>query len=543
MTLSILHHMRRSADQWRYGSPLYNWSLSGTAPDHLIVKPVDQWPGDAEAGQWLCQGAFVLEDDQLELHRPEWEPEGVSERWLEHMHGFTWLRDLRAMGGEQARQQARAMIAHWIAHYPGWHKLAWRPDIAGERVAMWIALYECFGPVADEDFHDAFYPSLFKQARHLAKSLPGALSGVGLLKGWKGLLYAGLAFAGRESWIEQALDGMEKEIERQVLGDGMHVSRSPAHLLSALQILLDVRTALAAGGYPLPEAVQHAIDRMGPALRFFRHADKHLAIFNGSQEGHERFIDCVLGQTGLRGKPLSNLPGAGYERLSLGRTTVIFDCGKPPAAPYDRDAHAAPLAFEVSYGKERIFNACGTHPTLPEWHETLRATAAHCALTIDQRNAYEIRADGHFARKAKNVVSLREDTQNSCLAEGSHDGYLPISGIIHRRRLYLTDKGHDLRGEDLLTCTTGLARPHEVAVRFHIHPRVLVSLIRDGEEALLRLPSGIGWRFHQAGGHLCLEDSVALHQGTRTRKTKQLVIYGQITEDQYKIKWALQREG
>ena len=34
-------------------------------------------------------------------------------------------------------------------------------------------------------------------------------------------------------------------------------------------------------------------------------------------------------------------------------------------------SHAAPLAFEMSYGRERIIVNCGSHPTNPEWQDML----------------------------------------------------------------------------------------------------------------------------------------------------------------------------
>jgi uncharacterized heparinase superfamily protein len=136
----------------------------------------------------------------------------------------------------------------------------------------------------------------------------------------------------------------------------------------------------------------------------------------------------------------------------------------------------------------------------------------------------------------------RNESKDAILLEGSHDGYVPLNGITHRRRLYLSREGHDLRGEDSLTCSTGLGKPAEVALRFHLHPRVQVSLIQDGAEALLRLSGGAGWRFSHGGGRLALENSLYLGSGAQPRKTKQLVIHAPMDSDFAQIKWALQRE-
>ena len=531
-----------------YKSPVYNWSLRGGAPSELIVKPTDPWPGKSDAARMLCAGAFVMGGNQLGLRGDCWEPFGVDEVWLAHMHGFSWLRDLRTMGGDTARKQARAMVESWIEQYNSWHDLPWRSDILGQRVSMWIALYDFFGESASTDFQEQYFDSLIRQARHLSRTLLDGAYGIGLLYAVKGLLYAGLAFEGYESWVEQALDLLKIEVKAQILGDGAHVSRAPMPLLEALQILLDIRSALAAARYPLPEYVQHAIDRMGPALRFYRYNDKHFALFNGAIKGDTALVDFVLNQANVRGKGLQSLSCVGYERMALGRTMIMFDGGASPPWPHDACAHAAPLAFEMCYGRERMFVSCGSHISDASWRDSLRATAAHCTLGLDYRNACEISESGHFLRKVGPVEIVREENKEAILVEASHDGYVPLNGMVHRRRLYLSEDGHDLRGEDTLVSSIGaskesLGKEIDIAVRFHLHPKVMVSLVQEGTEALLRLPSGVGWRFSHSAGVLALEDSVYLGDGTHPRKTKQLVIYGRSSEAQAQIKWRVSREG
>ncbi len=543
MIPNLVRKIRRNASEMACSSLLYNWSLRGDTPDRLTVKPVDPWAGTIEAGRWLCDGAFALSGDQLSLSGGCWEPEGVDSAWLDHMHGFEWLRDLRTLGGEEARQQALWLTESWIYYHPRWSAMPWRADLCGSRVAMWISHFEFFVEAAGPDFQDIFFDSLVKQARHLSRVLPGESSGIGLLKGIKGLLYAGLAFEGKDAWAAQALDLLNQEIARQVLRDGAHISRSPAQHLQALQIFLDIRSALQAAGRIVPETLQHGIDALGAALRFFRYGDGGLATFHGTQEGPRALLEAVLSQANVRGKGLNTLPCAGFEKMTGGRTLVMLDCGRPASRPHDKASHASPLAFEMAYGKERIFVSCGTHPSNGDWRDALRATAAHNTACLDYRNACEIRADGSFARRPRTVSAVREETRDCCLVEASHDGYGLLNGTEHRRRLYLSDQGQDLRGEDIFTAHAAPAKVIDVAIRFHIHPRVMVSLVGDGGDALLRLPSGIGWRFHQSGGTLKLEDSVYLGEDSRPRKTRQLVIYGAMSEPEFRVKWAMRREG
>ena len=519
------------------------WKLAGTVPEKLILSPTDVWKGSAEKARWLIHGGiFTLEGDQLELHNAEWNPDGVDDSWIRYIHGFEWLRDLRCLGGDKGRMAARAMLADWMCQHPHVDDVNWRPDILGLRLTNWLSNFTFFGESASEEFQTNFYISVARQVRQLAKTVPGNLAGIPLLHALRGLAYAGLALEGREQLLEQALNLLHKEIGRQILSDGGHVSRSPQQLLDAIIVLVDIRAALRQGGYPCPEKIIHALDRAVPALRFYRHADRHFALFNGCQEGHEELVRQVSLQSGSRARTLNSLPHTGYERLCVGRGLIIMDTGKPPKWPHDVTSHAAPLAFEMSYGRERIIVNCGSHPTNAEWQDMLRFTAAHSTLTIDDRNAYEIHKDGSLSRKAKKVSLNREDMIGAVLVDASHDGYVPVNGITHRRRLYYADQGNDLRGEDTLTCTTGLTREHAVALRFHLHPKVNVSLVKDGEEAILVLPGGTGWKFTASGAQLVIEDSVYLGEGIRPRKTHQLVIVSAMTEDNLQIKWALQRE-
>lgn len=539
---ALIDRLRTNAGRVAYGSFLYNWSLSGETPRRLLVKPSDPWPGDAERGRWLCGVLFSVDSEEQLAEGDEWSPEagGMS---AEALHTFEWLRDLRAMGRDAARQKARILVESWIDRYQNWDEKAWAPDLAGRRLAIWIALYDFFGESGGDDFQEKFFDSLSRQARHLSRTLSAGLGALPLLYGIKGLAFAGIALEGRSAWREQALELLDHVAKRHILSDGGHISRAPNQLLETLRGFIDIRCALRAGGHTVPASLQQAIERMGAALRFFRHGDKEFALFNGTQEEKATLIDAVLAQSGTGNKIPRRLPDSGYERLSIGRALLVADTGNAPAFPEDRSAHVAPLAFEFSFGRDRVFTACGAHPASAEWNEVLRGTAAHTALTLDHRNAFEIREDGHIGRRARHVQADREEQEDACLLEMTHDGYVPLNGILHRRRIYLGDRGQDLRGEDILTCTVGLGKAVDVTARFHLHPKVGATMTQDGSAVLLRLPGGTGWRFHHSDVcKLSLEPGIYLGSGSRPRKTLQIVLSTSMDADLCRIKWALQKE-
>ena len=106
-----------------------------------------------------------------------------------------------------------------------------------------------------------------------------------MLSAVRGLAFGGLCLPGCEKALGQALRLLDRELPPQVLPDGGHIERNPERHMLVLRHLIDIRTVLRAARHEVPEVLQHAIDRMAPVLRFFRHGDGGLALFNGGLGG------------------------------------------------------------------------------------------------------------------------------------------------------------------------------------------------------------------------------------------------------------------
>ena len=111
---------------------------SGPAP----VPAADSWPGDAARGAAIGQGIFALGGQTIRDPAPLWAPVGASPSWLEELHGFEWLRDLRAASGDAGRRAGRELVGRWIENCRDWDALAWRPDLIGRRLMAWLSHYE-----------------------------------------------------------------------------------------------------------------------------------------------------------------------------------------------------------------------------------------------------------------------------------------------------------------------------------------------------------------------------------------------------------------
>jgi len=520
-----------------FALPLYPLTLTTRVSTALFVSPPDPWPGNAEAGRAIVHGSFTLAGRTLRYPAPLWEPLGAGRRFSAALNGFSWLRDLRAAGGDGPRRAARELVTLWLDANETWNPLSWDPVVTGERLANWLGQYDFYAASADIDFRHRLLGHMARQARHLARVLPAGLGASDALTAIKGLVLAGVCLPAGEAWLARGLALLRRELPRQILADGGHVERSPARQMQVLRDLIDLRAALHAGEMAVPPDLQAAIEQMTPMLRLFQHGDGALALFNGSNESEGWLVDMVLQRADGRGRTILNAPDSGFQRLHAGRSLVIVDTGAPPPPGADRDAHAGTLSFEMSVGRERLIVNCGAFTGDGPWRQAQRTTAAHSTLVLDDRNSSEILRDGGLARRPRMVTCRRHEAEGDILLDLSHDGYEAL-GALHHRQLYLSANGEDLRGEDRLEGpATG-----DFALRFHLHPEVQASLSQSGETALLRLAKAGGWRLRARGAELRLEESIYLGQDSVLRRSQQIVLSGSCRPGQTVIKWALQRE-
>jgi uncharacterized heparinase superfamily protein len=506
-------------------------------PDAPAQPVRDPWLGGLERGAALMRGEIALDGGAAPLRPGSFGPSTLNPLLRATVHGFTWLRDLRALGTDAARMRARALVSDWIAE-PAPDPIAERPDVIGARVTAWLGQYDFFAASADDGFRQRLMARLVADARMLAAALPAEELDARAITAVKGVIAAAVALPEHTAFLARGLRVLPQELNRQILPDGCHCERSPSQQLAVLMDLVEIRTLLQAAGAPAPEALVRAIERMGPALRLMRHGDGGLALFNGTREDSNARIEAVLSQAGRAGRMPSQLPEGGFHRLQAGRTVLIMDCGPPAAAKLDRLAHAGTLGFELSVGRERLIVNCGALPGAgPDWHDATRASAAHSTLVIAETNSSDLRPAGLGSRRPTAVEVSRQEASGAHWLHASHDGWRIPFGAIHRRRVYITESGEEIRGED----TVEAAQPQPFIVRFHLHPTVKTSLQQDGEAVLLRLPSGGFWRLRADGARVSLDRSIYLG-GEVPRETEQIVLTGSQDGPQ-QVLWALLRLG
>jgi uncharacterized heparinase superfamily protein len=528
-------------------------TLGHGMPGTFFAVAADSWPGDAVSGQRLMAGEFVASgiaghvapDDR----DPPWQRPTADPMWLASLNSFGWLRDLRDCGDPGGAAVAVRLIDDWLARESRFSPVTWSREVLAARLVEWIRHYDWLATAAEPNFTARFVYSLSRQRLHLKRVARAGLVGHEAITLLRGLIFGDLAFIREGKHYEKSLDQnttkLARFVKRYVLHDGVVAERAPYLQVAILRQLIDVVAALASAERKPPAEITAAIERLAPMLRFFRHGDGGLALFNGSWEGDRALIDLVLARSGSgEGAPAMAL-ASGFQRLAAGTSLVIADAGSPPGRGMDNQAHAGTLSFEMSAAHERLIVNCGIYPAAPkEWRQFMRFTAAHSTAVVDDKNSTEINNHGKLEYRAGNVVVDRADDHGAQWLDMSHDGYRSLFGIIHRRRIWLSADGGDLRGEDLLSGPEGkpVAAPDKrFIIRFHLHPAVKATLAQSGQAVLMRMPSGRGWRLRASGAGVGLAESIYLGEEGRQRRTEQIVLVGQVPAEGASVKWALTR--
>lgn len=512
-----------------FGSGVYAWALKHSKVSFpASVNPV--FEGDAKRGQSIPLSQLL--EAIRSAQSPGSQPHPSVDRFL-------WLADLQASGLQTSARVARDIMHEWLAHHQRWDHQSWQLDILAARLSVWITAFSFLRNGAETRFVSALSATLCQQANHLANAIrlrAPVMQGFGIEKA---LIYCAVALPSHAARLPRHLELLRLSIDAEVLADGGHVSRNPDVHLSALDHLIEIRAALVGQSNGTPVWLQAAIDKMTPMLRTFVLGDGQLAHFNGAGLADANHIRTTLKASEATGRAVTNSPHSGFQRMSAGRTVVIMDAGitsktAPPAV-----GNAGTLSFELSIAKQRLVVNCGMPCDGNQALATaLRGTPAHSTLTLGEMNSSALTPDGQLgSRRAWQMQSVRREVDKNSLIEATHQGYAAPYGLSHKRALFLSADGQELRGEDQISGSgneTGV-------IRFHLHPSVQASLTEAGDSILLKYGKSVGWRFHTSNSELILEPSLYYEQETR-RQTQQIVLAFRHTAADTVIKWRFAME-
>lgn len=548
------------AESWRLlsyqlrGSPLFGFRYAGRYPERLLIAPTDLRTSDPTVAADVYSGRFLFAGQMVDVGEDSvFDIEPPGEEWARRLHGFGWLRHLRA--SDMASQpNGRSLVADWIRLANRHPAVAWETEVLSRRIISWLAQAPLILEGCDFAFYTRFIRSLTRQTRRLRRVVGAAPAGLPRLRAMIALTSAALSMSDADAFVKQASRALDAELQKQVLPDGGHVSRNPGTLIDLLVDLLPLRQAFTARGIQPSRALMAVIDRMMPMIRFFRHGDGGFARFNGMGDTQSDVVATALAYDDARGSPVLNAPHSGYQRVVAGPTLVLMDSGAPPAMPLSGSAHAGCLSFELSVGRQLVVVNCGS-PSVgaPRLRRLARTTAAHSTASLNDTSSCRFLNRPGLSQRfgevvvsgPQNVTVERGQEEGGTVILARHDGYAERYGVIHHRRLQLSATGDRLDGADLFTTPRGQPGKRTgkdaFAIRFHLHPSLEALQAEAGGPIELVFVDGEMWQF-EATLDANLEDSIFFSDVHGNRPSLQIVLFGRV-QQQAEVSWSFRRVG
>lgn len=544
----------RAATYRYHSSFLYRWRYAGRAPERLLIAPIDLRTTDPTIAHDIYEGRFVFAGTGIDVTDfSVFEAEAPNEEWARALHGFSWLRHLRATDIAISRSNARALIDEWLRHTSYYDPIAWEPDVVARRLISWLSQTPMILDGCDFPFYRRFMRSLNRQTRHLRRTAFDGRPGLPRLQVMIALASAALTMSDQPRFLRVSSRLLDLELVRQILPDGSHASRNPGVALELLMDLLPLRQAFTSRGGQPSRILLSAIDRMMPMLRFFRMGDGSFARFNGLGDTPSDLLATVLAYDDVRGAPLANAPHSGYQRIDAGGTIIVMDAGRPPPMNYSVNAHAGCLSFEMSVGRQRLIVNCGSPGVeTVAMRRMSRTTAAHSTVTLNDSSSCRFLTRswaGEWLGEAIISGPTRVDVDrrtegDTTVVIARHNGYASRFGIVHERRLSLSDAGDRLEGIDSFFDPSGQpfrrSGKDAFAIRFHLHPSVRVTQNDSGNGLIIELLDGERWEFETDMPKPVIEESILFAEARGNRPTDQIVIYGRVQQNQ-SVSWQFHR--
>lgn len=531
--------------------------FSAFLPKQIIIAPRDLNTADPLMAEEFYRGRYVLGGSLIETQGTSpFKIDDAEIAWKEALHRFGWLRHLSAKEDALSASHARSAITDWIETGSVENReIAWRYDIAAMRLIAWLCHSDMILNNVDHEFHVRFRRSLAAHVRFLKRHGPAIPESYSRALAYIALSYASVCHDNQQQALAFAREKLARELDAQILPDGGHVSRNPSVIVDFLSLLLPFRQACSVVGVETPAGVSSAIERMLPALRFYRLGDGNLARFNGSNQLANNLLVTLLRYDEALGEPVLHASHSGYQRLTRGETIVLMDAGDPPKGELSIEAHAGALSFEFSSGHDCIVVNCGAPPvrqreTISFW----RSTAAHSALTLcetsscrfENSGADGLLLSGQILSSGLKADTSREDGEHGSVVTAAHLGYVREFGVRVERTLTLDQEGERLRGRDLLSAPDKTELRYStrdaVAVRFHLHPEVKVATSQsDKNECIIETRNKQRWQFSCAEVAPAIEESIffATSSGAR-RRSFQIVLHFNASNSS-EVNWTFER--
>ena len=262
--------------------------ILGSGP--TLIGPAVDWHRDFKSGYRWPESFFM----DIEVTRLDDDSDAKVPWDLSRSHHLLILsRAARLTGDERYARDVERQLTSWLAANPPGIGINWaQPMEIALRAVNWVWVLRTLEPdfpVVDS-LRRKVLASLQSHGRHVSMALEGTpyLRSNHYLADILGLLVLGTVLEGEprtSGWVSYARRAFEREIQAQVLEDGMSFEASVGYHGLALEMFLVAWLTTASHGVPLSSRYDAKLRQMLTASRVLRHPDGRVPLFGDVDNG------------------------------------------------------------------------------------------------------------------------------------------------------------------------------------------------------------------------------------------------------------------
>jgi len=497
-------------------------------------KTAINWHCDFKTGFEWPKGSFYLNYKQVDLsnNADVKIPRELSRSHHLLILGQAYL----SSGDEKYAREFKEQIEHWINDNPLMFSINWgcTMDVA-IRAANWVYALNMFinSSIIDENFLKRILVSLYEHGWFIYENLERSFKynsnhydgDIG------GLVVLGILFKNTkrgEHWLQFSRYAVFDEIRKQIYPSGMELEKSSYYNRLVLEIFSYSTFLLKRNNFQIPADIEQRLYSMFVFINELSFKNKELPIFGDNDSarflpfdkiyrtdikyicdiGHFYFGDEIFensstdmssevfflltNNSGISYKALNKytfnalrsskiFPDVGIVKMISDNITVLINNSSPGRFVDDpfaggSHAHADLLSFVLNLDATQLFVDPGSFVYTSDYKQRnlFRSTKMHNTISVDDKSQFGINEKELFYYNTKSEVLnvLFEDTEISCIYQGSHKAYEYIEKELEHNRVFLLDKKNKtLNITDSLSCKHN----HTINLHFHLHPNIIVK--------------------------------------------------------------------
>ncbi len=468
-----------------------------------------------------------------------WKNYNINDRSYKKLHNFFWLFSVDLKSSNEIIQ---SIIKSWIEKNSKYSDQVWEIDILSKRIISWLSNSKLTYEDGNDDFKVQFNFIIRKQLKHLINQINKSNTLDDKIISCTAIILGGLCYQD-ENLRNYGFNLLRKIINNCLDKELFPKSRSLRQLAFYLKYLILIRELLKDSQHEIPDYLDETIYYLGRGYSYLIGNSNNSFLFNGNNETNNSDFDLYLKNNGYNFKSDENIIGD-YGFLKGKKMSIIMDLGNAPENQYSQNYQSGPLSFELNYLGEKLICNSGYFQKIDhQLNNISRSSASHSTLTLNSSSVSQF----FFENNGKKIVNKNfkiikkkvTSDKDKWILEGSHDGYFKRYGVIHNRKIEISNKDFVINGLDRLLKN----KNHKSVIfeiRFHMYPGTKVTKTIDGNTILIDMKNA-GWKFTCENQKINFETGLFFGKKNNYSENQNIYIYGKTSMNDESINWIFQK--